>query len=94
MRSTISRRGPAGSTYLPILAVTLIATGLAGPGHATADPGQTRYSLVDGCYRIDTPTGPLVPGAGPYRMRATALGEYLLYGRNGDVLAAGQGATS
>ncbi|MEU4811341.1 peptidase [Nocardia fluminea] len=94
MRSTISRPGRAGSTYLPILALTLIATGLVGPGPAAADPGQTRYSLVNGCYRIDTPTGPLVPAAGPYRMRATALGEYLLYGRTGEVLTAGQGSIS
>ncbi|WP_067685900.1 hypothetical protein [Nocardia jejuensis] len=79
--------------YLPIVATsTLLAAGLAGTGLATADPvpdqTQTRYSLVNGCYRIDAPAGPLVPDAGPYRMHATALGEYLLYGRKGEMLDA------
>lgn len=84
--------------YLSALTATLIATGLAGPGAGpaaadpTPDPGQTRYSLVNGCYRIDTPGGPLVPAAGPYRMHATALGEYLLYGRTREVLDASAGS--
>ncbi|MDO3648081.1 peptidase [Nocardia mangyaensis] len=80
--------------YLSIVAVTVMGTGLvgSGAGPVAAAPEQTRYSLVNGCYRIDTPDGPLVPAAGPYRMRATALGEYLLYGRNGEVLEAEAGS--
>ncbi|MFR9750996.1 peptidase [Nocardia sp. 004] len=80
------------------IAATLMAAGLtgSGPGFAAAEPvsepGQTRYSLVNGCYRIETPDGPLVPEAGPYRMRATTLGEYLLYGRNHEVLDASAGS--
>ncbi|MFD6357486.1 peptidase [Nocardia tengchongensis] len=84
--------------YLPALATVLMAAGTVGPGAGFAaadpapDPGQTRYSLVDGCYRIDTPAGPLAQATGPYRMHATALGEYLLYGRNKEVLDASAGA--
>ncbi|WP_316574998.1 amidohydrolase family protein [Nocardia canadensis] len=88
MRSTTIRTRRRPATILA--AAALVAAGLAGSssGSATADPGQTRYSLVNGCFRIDTPAGPLVPAAGPYRMRATTLGEYLLYGRDHEVLEA------
>ncbi|WP_327141675.1 peptidase [Nocardia sp. NBC_01327] len=85
--------------YLSVLATTtVLVAGLAGPGVGLAaadppsDPGQTRYSLVNGCYRIDTPAGPLVPASGPYRMHATALGQYLLYGRQGEVLDGSTGS--
>ena len=88
MRSTTIRTRRRPATILA--AAALVAAGLAGSrsGSATAAPGQTRYSLVNGCFRIDTPAGPLVPAAGPYRMRATTLGEYLLYGRDHEVLEA------
>jgi len=88
LRSTTIRTRRRPATILA--AAALVAAGLAGSssGSATADPGQTRYSLVNGCFRIDTPAGPLVPAAGPYRMRATTLGEYLLYGRDHEVLEA------
>ncbi|MEU1209481.1 peptidase [Nocardia sp. NPDC005825] len=84
--------------YLPALATVLLAAGTLGPGtgFATAepapDPSQTRYSLVDGCYRIDTPAGPLAQSAGPFRMHATTLGEYLLYGRTKEVVDASAGS--
>ncbi|QRY53570.1 peptidase [Mycolicibacterium septicum] len=76
--------------YLSVLLTVVLTALSAGPamGTATADPTQTRYSLVNGCYTVDTPTGPVVPAAGPYRMQATGLGEYLLYGRNQQVLNA------
>ncbi len=87
MRFTVAR--PRHTRWRPVLvAATLVAAGLAGSssGLATADPGQTRYSLVNGCFQIDTPAGQLVPSAGPYRLHATSLGEYLFYGRGGEVL--------
>ncbi|CRK53569.1 Peptidase [Rhodococcus sp. RD6.2] len=87
MRFTVAR--PRHTRWRPVLvAATLVAAGLAGSssGLATADPGQTRYSLVNGCFQIDTPAGQLVPSAGPYRLHATTLGEYLFYGRGGEVL--------
>ncbi|MEV0074766.1 peptidase [Nocardia neocaledoniensis] len=73
-----------------MVTVALVGAGLAGStaGSAVAEPAQTRYSLVNGCYRIDTPAGPLVPTSGPYRLRATALGAYLLYGRTHQFLEA------
>ncbi len=89
MRFTVAR--PRHTRWRPVLvAATLVAAGLAGSssGLATADPGQTRYSLVNGCFQIDTPAGQLVPSAGPYRLHATTLGEYLFYGRGGEVLEA------
>lgn len=95
MRSNLPHAGQARSKSLLVLAVAVLAAGLAGPGpgSAAADPAaeQTRYSLVNGCYRIDTPAGPLAPASGPYRMRASALGEYLLYGRQREVLAVSEG---
>ncbi len=45
---------------------------------------QTRYSLVHGCYAV-TPGG----ADGPYRMQATALGQYLIYGAHRTFLASG-----
>ena len=89
MRFNVAR--PRHTRWRPVLvAATLVAAGLAGSGSglATADPGQTRYSLVNGCFQIDTPAGQLVPSAGPYRLHATTLGEYLFYGRGGEVLEA------
>lgn len=89
MRFTVAR--PRHTRWRSVLvAATLVAAGLAGSssGLATADPGQTRYSLVNGCFQIDTPAGQLVPSAGPYRLHATTLGEYLFYGRGGEVLEA------
>ena len=35
----------------------------------------TRYSIVNGCYSLGTPSGRV----GPFRMQATALGQYLMY---------------
>ncbi|WP_433563616.1 peptidase [Nocardia sp. CA-151230] len=79
-------------TLRAVLAIAALATALVEPGVAAADPAQTRYSLVDGCYEIATPAGPLRPEDGPYRMQATALGEYLLYGRQRTVLDAAGGS--
>ncbi|MGX1806804.1 peptidase [Nocardia sp. NPDC055321] len=94
MRCNTSRNWRTRRSRLAVLvAAVLTATGLAGPatGDPAPEPGQARYSLVNGCYRIDTPAGPLVPAASPYRLRATALGEYLLYGRTREVLEAAEG---
>jgi hypothetical protein len=49
----------------------------------------TRYSIVNGCLRLRSATTgqELGSAAGPFRMQATALGEYLLYGVHRDFLA-------
>jgi hypothetical protein len=50
-------------------------------------PVTTRYSLVHGCYAVRTASGQAIPPAdAPFRMQATALGQYLLYGVHGDFL--------
>ena len=84
-----------------ILAVALIALG-APAASARTDP---RYTLANGCYALRSQsTGLFVakhadggyrasaasPGeAEPFRMKATRLGSYMLYGRQGDFLAEG-----
>jgi hypothetical protein len=48
-----------------------------------------RYSLVHGCFALQSApgSGGAIP-VGPYRMQATSLGQYLLYGSAQDFLAA------
>jgi microsomal dipeptidase-like Zn-dependent dipeptidase len=57
---------------LALLAAALLA--------APAQGAETKYSLANGCFDVDG--GP----AGPYRMKATALGQYLLYTKDGKYL--------
>ena len=96
-----TRRGPAVAIRL-IVAVGLVAALAAAPAaHAQS---QDRYSIVNGCFALKSnSSGKLVakaPGgyaataadagsAEPFRFQATALGKYLLYGKEGDFLAAG-----
>jgi hypothetical protein len=55
---------------------------------------QTRYSLVNGCYALHSPSGaPIAAADGPFRMQAAALGVYLLYGPSGDYLIDAGGGT-
>src|SRR5690348_13774727 len=50
--------------------------------------GLTRYPVVHGCYTIREASGkPVGRQVGPFRMRATALGQYLLFGVHGQFLA-------
>src|SRR5919201_1032058 len=47
-----------------------------------------RYGFVHGCYSFQDGNGQLIaPASGPFRMQATTLGEYLLYGVHEDFLA-------
>ena len=48
-----------------------------------------RYSLVHGCFALSSQGQRLAPSDAPFTMQATALGQYLIYGRNGDFLGAG-----
>ena len=78
---------------LLVLVVVLVA---AAPAAAQAEPA---YSLANGCYALRTADGKFVakgadgslrptasaPGeAEPFRMQATRLGQFLLYGKQGD----------
>ncbi|WP_205696533.1 Coagulation factor 5/8 type domain-containing protein [Conexibacter sp. SYSU D00693] len=75
---------------------------LAAPAAAHAADDDARYALVHGCYALQsqasgkfiaqTATGyrATASGAGeaePFRMQATQLGQYLLYGKDRDFLA-------
>ena len=57
-------------------------------GTANASVPRDRYGFVHGCYSLEDENGqPIAPASGPYRMQATTLGEYLLYGVHEDFLA-------
>jgi hypothetical protein len=74
------------------------------PAAGAAD-GPDRYSLAGGCYALQPAgggfiekdgvgyddKGPATPRSEAFRMQATTLGRYLLYGRDSDFLAAGSG---
>ena len=68
---------------------------------AAATGADRRYALANGCYALRSPSGfaakdPVgysaaagsVGAAEAFRMQATALGNYLFYGRDGDFMAA------
>ncbi|MCW2968681.1 MAG: hypothetical protein JWM71_2453 [Solirubrobacteraceae bacterium] len=54
---------------------------------------NSRYALANGCYALTSAGQPVPSDVGPFRMKATALGSYMLYGKKGDFLAK-TGATS
>jgi hypothetical protein len=56
------------------------------PGTGTT---ANRYSLVHGCFALSSGGQSLAPADAPFTMQATALGQYLIYGRHGDFLGAG-----
>jgi hypothetical protein len=52
---------------------------------ASAQAQDPKYALVHGCYSLRAANGQLVAG-GPFRMQATDLGRYMLYGKAGNFL--------
>ena len=58
------------------LLLTLLISALAAPAAQAAPSDANRYSLAQGCFAL-TSGGSEV--AGPFRMKPTALGRYLLY---------------
>jgi hypothetical protein len=99
MRGALGRRA-SGTVSLLALALALI-----GPPTASAQDDPDRYSLVHGCYALHsesagafvaqagsnyTATAAAVAGAEPFRMQATDLGKYLLYGADRDFLSISQ----
>ena len=81
-----------------VLAIAVVLL-LALPAIASAAGDNARYALANGCYSLSAPGGAAVgkDGAGGYktgaapaeaiRMKATALGHYLLYGKSADFIA-------
>ena len=79
-------------------ALVLSVAGVVGPGHSAVQPAAAqpfipstlnRYTLVHGCYEVRSGFGAgtvLGAASSPYRMQATTLGQYLLYGTHQDFL--------
>src|SRR2546423_2742222 len=67
-----------------------VALGLmaAAPAGASAADAPTRYTLANGCYALQVPSGGVVAGGDHVRMQATTLGSYLLYRPDRTFLAA------
>ena len=74
------------------------------PGQAQGASTKSRHSLVGGCFSLAGPGGERIAKAGggyaigggaaeAFRMQATDLGSYLLFGRDRDFLASGPGGT-
>ena len=63
---------------LALLATVLLA--------APAQGAETKYSIANGCFEVARGAP-----AGPYRMKATALAQYLLYTQDEKFLDAGAG---
>ncbi|HEX2086701.1 MAG TPA: Coagulation factor 5/8 type domain-containing protein, partial [Solirubrobacteraceae bacterium] len=74
---------------LPLLALALVLA--LPPATAAAQEDMARYELVHGCYQLHSNAlgRQVAADAGPFRMQATRLGQYLLYGKAQDFLAAG-----
>ena len=87
--------------YLSIAAAAAPAKAPPARSLASATGEDRRYALANGCYALRSPSGFVAKDAAGYsasagsadaaerfRMQATALGSYLLYGRDRDVMAA------
>lgn len=70
------------------MGIALVAVAsMAGAADAATGP-KDRYGFVHGCYELASEQGaPIAPASGPFRLQATRLGDYLLYGIHRDVLA-------
>jgi len=81
-----------GGVLAAIAAATTVALALLAPpagtrtGVTLSAAPTNRYSLVHGCYELKLSSGRRL---GPFRMQATALGQYLLYEVDGRFLGAG-----
>jgi microsomal dipeptidase-like Zn-dependent dipeptidase len=98
----------AGARLSLLLAVAATAAGALAPAPASAGKTElTRYSIVHGCFALRPASGsglvaksggayaasaPGLAQAEPFRMQATDLGRYLLYGTDRDFLSADGGA--
>jgi hypothetical protein len=57
-------------------------------GSAQAAVPSSRHGFAGGCFSLQDQSSQLIaPASGPFRMQATTLGEYLLYGAHEDFLA-------
>jgi hypothetical protein len=69
------------------LGIALVVIALTA-GTAQAAVPNDRYGFAHGCYSLQDESAQLIaPESGPFRMQATTLGEYLLFGVHQDFLA-------
>jgi hypothetical protein len=74
--------GRALGVALFLLAVT------SAPAQAVDIVPSNRYGFANGCYSLqDQGNQPIAPASGPFFMKATTLGEYLIYGVHEDFLS-------
>src|SRR4051812_25394002 len=74
-------------TLTRALIAALVASAL-GAATASANIPADRFGFAHGCYSVATDAGqPIAAAAGPFRLQATRLGQYLLYGKDKDFLA-------
>jgi len=73
------------------LAIVLGSSAASTITRRSATPARplTRYSVIHGCYSLESPSNgaPIAASDGPFTMQAAALGVYLLYGPRGDYLS-------
>jgi len=79
---------PTRNAVLVLLSLAMVLA--LGASTASAADSEARYALANGCYdlRSDALGKTVAADAGPFRMQATALGKYLLYGKRRDFLTA------
>src|SRR6188472_499544 len=74
-------------TIIRTLGIALIALAMTAAS-AQADVPSSRYGFANGCFSLQDQSSQLIaPSSGPFLMRATTLGEYLIYGVHQDFLA-------
>ena len=81
-----ARRLRAAATAATVAALATALT--APPAHAD------RYSIVNGCYAVQSPSGATLTPAAQVRLQATDLGSYLLYRADRTFVAAHSDATA
>src|SRR6186713_2680921 len=71
-----------------LAAAAALALAVAGHASAASAAAPTRYTLANGCYALQGPSGQVISGADRVRMQGTTLGSYLLYRPDRTFLAA------
>jgi microsomal dipeptidase-like Zn-dependent dipeptidase len=90
-------RSAFGAWALAVAGALLLLALMPGPAGAATDKPLTRYSIVHGCYELQSSQGAVSKAGGAYavgsgdpevfRMQATDLGRYLFYGHDQDFMA-------
>lgn len=91
--ATLTAGAPAGSSTTPVRVIPISSdpvTRLPVVRHVT--PAYNRYSIVNRCFLVHSASAQApLSYAGPFRMQASSLGQYLLYGPGHDFLGVRHG---